>query len=88
MSSNKFVWAVALLAICIITVAGAPSYGGSIPIVNASFEDPVLVEDDWTWGDVPGWTPVGANESGVWNTTLSDFDPVVAPDSQNGICPF
>ena len=55
----------------------------AVPIVNAGFEDPVLAEDDWTWLVVPGWTQVGGDGPGVWNTTLSDFDPVVAPEGQN-----
>ncbi len=52
-------------------------------IVNAGFEDPVLAEDDWTWGDTPGWTQVGPDSTGVWNVTLVDFDPVMAPEGEN-----
>ena len=60
----------------------------AITIDNPGFEDPVLDEDDWTWGDVPGWTLVGGEAtgvegSGVWNVTLTDFDPVVAPEGEN-----
>ncbi|MHC4565292.1 MAG: LamG-like jellyroll fold domain-containing protein [Planctomycetota bacterium] len=59
-----------------------------ITIVNPGFEDPVLAEDDWTWGDVPGWTLVGGEAtdiegSGVWNVTSADFDPVLAPEGEN-----
>ncbi len=39
MGSNKFVWAAALLAVCIVTVAACPSYGESVAIVNAGFEN-------------------------------------------------
>ncbi|HEC03641.1 MAG TPA: hypothetical protein ENI81_08915, partial [Phycisphaerales bacterium] len=60
----------------------------AIPVTNAGFEDPVLAEDDWTWGDVPGWTLVGGEAtdveaSGVWNVTSTDFDPVLAPEGEN-----
>ena len=60
-----------------------------IPFVaNGGFEDPVLDEDGYTWGDVPGWTLVGGEAtdiegSGVWNVTLADFDPVLAPEGEN-----
>jgi len=57
-------------------------------VLNPSFEDPVLAEDGYTWGDVPGWTLVGGEAtdiegSGVWNVTLADFDPVLAPEGEN-----
>jgi len=55
----------------------------AITIDNPGFEDPVLAEDDYTWIDVPGWTHVGGDGPGVWNVTLSDFDPVLAPEGQN-----
>jgi hypothetical protein len=42
-----------------------------------------LAEDDWTWLDVPGWTWVGGEGPGIWNVTINDFDPVVAPEGQN-----
>jgi len=54
-----------------------------ITIDNPGFEDPVLDEDDYTWLDVPGWTPVGGEGSGIWNVTSADFDPVVAPEGEN-----
>jgi len=55
-----------------------------VPIVNPGFEDPVLDEDDWTWQDVPGWTPIGDEGVGIWNTTTADFNPpVVAPEGEN-----
>ena len=59
-----------------------------ITINNPGFEDPVLAADDWTWGDIPGWTLVGGDAtdiegSGVWNVTSADFDPVVTPEGQN-----
>jgi hypothetical protein len=59
------------------------SAGGAILVENSGFEDPVLAEDDWTWLDVPGWTPVGVDGVGIWHVTLSDFDPVLAPEGQN-----
>jgi len=55
----------------------------TIPVPNAGFEDPVLAEDGWTWLDVPGWTQVGGEGPGIWNVTINDFDPVVAPEGQN-----
>jgi hypothetical protein len=55
----------------------------TIPIPNAGFEDPVLAEDDWTWLDVPSWTWMGGEGPGIWHVTISDFDPVVAPEGQN-----
>jgi len=61
----------------------ASADAAGIPIINAGFEDPVLAEDDWTWLDVPGWTQVGGDGAGVWNTTTADFDPVIAPEGQN-----
>jgi len=64
--------------------------GLPITIDNPSFEDPVLAEDDYTWGGdvpVPGWTLVGGatdtEGSGVWNVTSADFDPVLAPEGEN-----
>ena len=61
----------------------ASAGAGLITIDNPGFENPVLVEDDWTWLYVPGWTQVGGDGPGVWNTTSSDFDPVIAPEGQN-----
>ena len=55
----------------------------TITIDNPGFEDPVLADDDWTWLDVPGWTPVGGEGPGIWHVTSADFDPVVAPEGQN-----
>ena len=71
----------------VLLVAGSAS-ALTIPVVNPGFEDPVLDEDGWTWGDVPGWTLVGGEAtdvegSGVWNVTLNDFDPVMAPEGEN-----
>jgi hypothetical protein len=54
-----------------------------IAVVNPGFEDPVLDENGYTWLDVPGWTQVDANGAGVWNVTLEDFDPVMAPEGEN-----
>ena len=54
-----------------------------VTIVNPGFEDPVLGEDDYTWQDVPGWTPIGDEGIGIWNTTIADFDPVIAPEGEN-----
>jgi len=65
--------------VCLSASAGA----AEISIVNFGFEDPVLVEDDWTWLDTPGWTPVGDEGTGIWNTTITDFDPVIAPEGEN-----
>jgi hypothetical protein len=79
-SRSKIVLAVAAAAVFVLSaLAGA----AMVPIVNPSFEDPVLVEDDWTWLDTPGWTQVGADGPGVWNVTTADFDPVIAPEGEN-----
>ena len=59
------------------------SAGGAILVENAGFENPVLAEDDWTWGSVPGWTQMGGDGVGVWNVTIDDFDPVIAPEGEN-----
>jgi hypothetical protein len=64
-----------------VTITKVPS--SVVPIVNASFEDPVLAEDDWTWVDTPGWTQLGSDSTGIWNVTLADFDPVLATDGEN-----
>jgi len=79
MKKRTFLAVVAAAIFALSATAGA----AVIPVVNPGFEDPVLAEDDWTWLDIPGWTPVGGEGSGVWNVTLSDFDPVVAPEGQN-----
>jgi len=74
-----FALACGFLAVC-------PEAHAQMTIVNPGFEDPVLVEDDWTWNDVPGWTLVNtddANGAGVWNTSSYDFDPPHAPEGQN-----
>jgi len=67
-----------------VTITKLPLF---VPFVNnGGFEDPVLAEDGWTWLDTPGWTHVGAvgdAGDGVWNTTISDFDPVIAPEGEN-----
>ena len=68
-----------VVVVCLSASAGA----AEISIVNPGFEDPVLVEDDWTWLDVPGWTQVGGEGAGVWYVTVTDFDPVIAPEGQN-----
>ena len=71
-----------IVAVAILAMSASAGAAG-IPIVNPSFEDPVLAEDGWTWLDVPGWTQVGGEGPGVWNVTTGDFDPVVAPEGQN-----
>jgi len=68
--------------VCLSASAGA----AEVTIVNPGFELPVLADDDWTWLDTPGWAHVGAvgdAGDGVWNPTISDFDPVIAPEGQN-----
>jgi hypothetical protein len=79
MKKRTFLAVVAAAIFALSATAG----GAAITVANPGFEDPVLAEDDWTWLDVPGWTPVGAEGVGVWNVTLTDFDPVVAPEGQN-----
>lgn len=82
---SRTTWICAFALACGLLAACPVAYGG-IPIVNASFEDPVLAEDDWTWNDVPGWTLVNSdddNGAGVWNTSSYDFDPPHAPEGQN-----
>ncbi len=71
------------VAVATVIVLSASSGAAAFTIVNPGFEDPVLAEDDWTWLDVPGWTQVGADGPGIWNTTESDFEPVVATEGQN-----
>ena len=70
-----------VLLLAVIGTASAEQQ--TITIDNPGFEDPVLDEDGYTWLDIPGWTQVGGEGAGVWNVTLSDFDPVVAPEGQN-----
>ncbi len=77
---GKTVLTVAAVALFALSASAGAAV---IPIVNPGFEDPVLAEDDWTWLDVPGWIQVGGDGPGVWNTTSSDFDPVMAPEGQN-----
>ncbi|MBL7152955.1 MAG: hypothetical protein ISS79_04515 [Phycisphaerae bacterium] len=43
----------------------------------------MLAEDGWTWIETPGWTQVGGEGAGVWNVTIDDFDPVIAPEGEN-----
>ena len=69
-------------ALSISTPKGA-ELAVTIPVTNAGFEDPALGEGDYTWLDIPGWTQVGGEAAGVWSVTLSDFDPVVAPEGRN-----
>ena len=89
MSSNKFVWAVALLAVCIVTVAACPSYGGPVAIVNAGFENPVLPDGEWDWSyDDQGWGYFhNDGYQGPWNpdNTGAIFYGYggVAPEGQN-----
>jgi hypothetical protein len=71
-----------IVAVAILALSASAGTAG-IPIVNPSFENPVLAEDDWTWLDVPGWTWVGSEGPGIWHVTSADFDPVIAPDGQN-----
>jgi len=81
MKKSSFLAIVGLVVgVCLpVSSAGA----AAITIVNPGFEDPVLVEDDYTWNNVPGWTPVGGEGPGIWNVTITDFDPVIAPEGQN-----
>ena len=82
MFKHAILW-VAVAGLAVVALAVPAANAGGIPIVNAGFEDPVLAEDDWTWLDTPGWTQVGGDGAGVWNTTLSDFNPVIAPEGEN-----
>ena len=80
--SKKLIYLMSL--VLVLAVMGtALADQQAITIENPGFEDPVLAEDDWTWIDVPGWTPVGGEAPGIWNVTLSDFDPVIAPEGEN-----
>jgi len=85
--SKKLIHLMSLVLVLALTATASPDQI-TITIENPGFEDPVLTEDDWTWGDIPGWTLVGGDVtgiegSGVWNTTSADFDPVLAPEGQN-----
>ncbi len=79
---KKLIYFVSFVFVLTVTVTASAELL-DIPVTNAGFEDPVLAEDDWTWVDVPGWTPVGGEAPGVWHVTSTDFDPVVAPEGQN-----
>jgi len=79
MKKRTFPAIVAAAIFVLSTTAGA----ALIPIVNPGFEDPLLGENEYIWLDIPGWTQVGGEGAGVWNVTLGDFDPVVAPEGQN-----
>jgi len=79
MKKRTFLTVVAAAIFALSASAGA----AVIPVANPGFEDPVLEEDGWTWLDVPGWTPMGGEGSGVWHVTSADFDPVIAPEGQN-----
>ncbi len=57
------------------------SLAGSIPIVNAGFEDPVLPDDGYTVGVIPGWD-VFTTGAGVFNPTTAQF-PGQAPEGSN-----
>lgn len=77
-------WICLLLIVCTCFAACPSAHGTSIQIVNASFEDPVLEEDDSFTDVAPrGWTQVGADYVGVWKVTDADFDPVIAPEGEN-----
>ncbi len=76
-------WAFLFVFVCSVVVACPVVQANDIAIDNPSFENPVLVEDDWTWVDTPGWTTVGADGHGVWHVTETDFTPVVAPNGDN-----
>lgn len=54
---------------------------GSISIVNAGFEDPVLPDDGYTVGVIPGWD-VFTTGAGVFNPTTAQF-PAQAPEGSN-----
>jgi len=83
--SNKLFY---LICLALVLAIGGFAQAELLVLVNPGFEDPVLAEDDYTWGDVPGWTLVGGEATdiegtGVWNVTLADFDPVIAPEGEN-----
>ena len=70
--------------VLVLSVTGTASADQlAITVLNAGFEDPVLGDDGWTWLDTPGWAQVGGEGAGVWNVTIGDFDPVIAPEGQN-----
>lgn len=54
---------------------------GSVPIANAGFEDPVLPDDGYTVGVIPGWD-VFTTGAGVFNPTTAQF-PMQAPEGSN-----
>jgi len=81
---NSLIYAiVGFVTVVCLPIRPASADEKAITIINPSFEDPVLGEDDWTWLDVPGWTWVGGEGPGIWHVTSADFEPVVAPDGQN-----
>ena len=55
---------VILLATVVATLHNcSPARGELLVVANASFEDPVLVEDTWTDGDIPSWVITGTEWS-------------------------
>jgi hypothetical protein len=65
-----------------VTITAVPY--SEAKIANASFEDPVLADDDWDWSlGNQGWGYfANAGNLGPWNPTTDDF-PDEAPEGDN-----
>jgi hypothetical protein len=66
---------------CLVLFSPVVVRAGLIPIVNAGFEDPALVDGHFTLNSIPGWTGVGP-EWGVYNPG-SAVIPGEAPEGAN-----
>ena len=54
-----------VLAAVVMAMSSPWAGAAGIPVVNPSFEDPVLDDDSWTWNDVPGWTLVNSDSDAL-----------------------
>lgn len=59
----------------------APAFAGSVLVLNAGFENPVLADGAFVRG-IPNWNIGGAFGPGVYNPTVSSH-PAQAPEGQN-----
>ncbi|MHB8971675.1 MAG: hypothetical protein ACYC3X_11935 [Pirellulaceae bacterium] len=63
-------------------VSHSRAFGDIITIVNPSFEDPLLSNNNAV-ADWNGWQIFGASPGGTWNINESEFWNVPAPDGNN-----
>ena len=50
-----------VLAAVVMAMSSPWAGAAGIPVVNPSFEDPVLDDDSCAWNDVPGWALVNSD---------------------------